>query len=69
MDIIKVFATKLKTYCTAMGIFKEAFADKCGITVPIGVLLNVIAEIFHLCQKGSVYEQKRRKIHIVIKKT
>lgn len=31
MDIIKVFGTNLKRYRTAMGLFQEAFADKCGI--------------------------------------
>lgn len=31
MDIIKVFASNLKKYRTALGLSQEEFADKCGM--------------------------------------
>ena len=31
MDIIKVFASNLKKYRTALGLSQEDFADKCGM--------------------------------------
>lgn len=31
MDIVKVFGTNLKKYRTALGLSREAFADKCGM--------------------------------------
>lgn len=31
MDIVKVFGTNVKHYRQAMGIFQEAFAEKCGL--------------------------------------
>lgn len=31
MDIVKVFGNNVKRYRQALGIFQEAFAEKCGL--------------------------------------